>query len=121
MREVQKTARMHAASSPPRCDMLPRLHQAAVQPIETKREPLAWDAVRNAGPRPSAIWHLRKKPNHGNRMHAGHPIARSAEVKHLSSFTMQTALVLTYEQPLAGPKRSLIAAVQGRLHALKPK
>jgi hypothetical protein len=63
--------------------MLPRLHQVAVQPIETKREPLAWDAVRNAEPRPTAIWHPRKKPNHEFRMHAGHHIARSAEVKHL--------------------------------------
>jgi hypothetical protein len=32
---------------------------------------------------------------------------------------MQTALVLSYKQPLAGPKRSLTAVVQGRLHVLK--
>jgi hypothetical protein len=79
----EQTARMHAAYSPPRRDMLPRLHQVAVQPIETKREPLAWVAVRNAEPRPTAIWHPREKPNHVNRMHAGHHIARTAEVKHL--------------------------------------
>jgi hypothetical protein len=46
MRVVQQTARMHAASTPPRCDMLPRLKQVTVQPIEPKREPLAWIAVR---------------------------------------------------------------------------
>jgi hypothetical protein len=50
-----ETARMRAAAcTPPSCDMLPRLKQAAVQPIEPKREPLAWEAARNAKPHSNA-------------------------------------------------------------------
>jgi hypothetical protein len=45
--------------------MLPRLKQVTIQPIEPKREPLAWEGARNAEPHSTARLGLAEEAEPG--------------------------------------------------------